>query len=128
MLPNTHPKQSPDLADRRRSVLQEAEKCCCQDRNREHGQPEDNFLQIGRLWEAYLGSSLKKHLTAQDVAAMMILVKVARAAYNPGNLDNWVDAVGYAACGGGMVEPQQELFRDLTFNEMACGQVPADTF
>lgn len=128
MLPNTHPKQSPDLADRRRSVLQEAEKCCCQDRNREHGQPEDNFLHVGKLWTVYREIIGHRPYNAQDVAAMMVLHKVARAGYNHGNRDNWVDMAGYAACGGGMVEPQQELFRDLTFNEMACGQVPADTF
>lgn len=40
----------------------------------------------------------------QDVALMMIAVKVIRAAKNPGHKDSWVDIAGYAAIGGSMVE------------------------
>jgi hypothetical protein len=43
---------------------------------------------------------LDVNITATDVAVMMTLLKIARIRSNPHNLDNWVDACGYMACGG----------------------------
>ena len=45
--------------------------------------------------------------TAHDVAAMMILLKVARLATSPDKWDNWVDIAGYAALGG-EVRPEKQ--------------------
>lgn len=65
-----------------------------------YGGPEKNFGRIARLWTAYL----KDHepsieLDETDVAAMMILLKVARILGDDGHMDSWVDIAGYAACG-----------------------------
>ena len=82
----------------RKEILAEAEKYVCNDRNLQYGEPEDNFLRIATLWNAYLG---KIHVTSYDVAVMMCLFKIARlqsSAFE--SVDSWVDLIGYAACGG----------------------------
>lgn len=82
----------------RTEILAEAEKCVCSDRNLQYGEPEDNFLRIATLWNAYLG---KMCVTSYDVAVLMCLFKIARlqgSAFE--SVDSWVDLIGYAACGG----------------------------
>jgi len=61
-----------------------------------YGTPEDNFTRIAQFWTAYTGVPLY----AEDVANMMILLKVARASSGVYCEDNYVDIAGYAACGG----------------------------
>ena len=39
-------------------------------------------------------------IDAEDVAAMMALLKIARISENQRHMDNWVDGCGYFACGG----------------------------
>jgi hypothetical protein len=80
----------------REDILNTALEYVTKDRQATHGKPESSFSQIAQLWTAYT-----HHLfTPEDVAAMMILLKIARIAQNPGHNDNWVDVAGYAACGG----------------------------
>lgn len=81
----------------RKEILRLAEQCVCNDRNRQYGEPEDNFSNIAKLWSAYLDIDIG----AEDVAIMMCLFKVARlkgSCYQ--SKDSWVDLIGYAACGG----------------------------
>nr|DAE79403.1 MAG TPA: zinc-ribbon family protein [Caudoviricetes sp.] len=82
----------------RKSILDAAEKCVCQDRQDTHGRPEDSFGAIADLWTAYLDAG--REITPVDVAQMMILLKVGRAKGNPAHADNWIDMAGYAACAG----------------------------
>lgn len=89
----------------RKNILQTAEKCVCGDREQDYGSPEDNFKTIASLWEVYLkkkcvdsGSGIS--INPDDVAVMMILVKIARISSGHAKSDNWVDIAGYAACGG----------------------------
>jgi hypothetical protein len=50
------------------------------------------------MWQAYLNAKRNADpLTPKDVAAMMVLVKVARFANDPDHRDNLVDMCGYAA-------------------------------
>lgn len=79
----------------RKETLTLAEKAVCGDREKSYGSPEDNFKMIANLWSTYTGYPF----TAQDVAAMMILLKIARVATGVNKDDNWVDIAGYAACG-----------------------------
>ncbi len=83
-------------------ILERAQQCVCHDRNEQYGEPENSFAVIAELWEAYVSaiSGQEVYLNAKDVAAMMILFKVARVATGAGKDDNWVDIAGYAACGG----------------------------
>lgn len=86
----------------REEILKCAADAVLQDRNSTYGSPEDSFKCIAQMWSAYLGRQglLTDLLDDVDVAAMMVLLKVARI--NPGapHADNWVDIAGYAACGG----------------------------
>lgn len=78
----------------REEVLDEAKRIVNGDRNKDYGEPEDAFDDIASLWSAYL----ERDLNGKDVAAMMILLKVARVKHGDKD-DNWVDIAGYAACG-----------------------------
>lgn len=80
----------------RTEILKKAQDCVTGVRQIEYGEPEDNFAVIARLWSAYL----ENIVTEADVAAMMVLFKVARLATGAGSEDSWVDIAGYAACGG----------------------------
>lgn len=82
----------------RKRVLSEAERCVCGQREQDYGTPDDSFQKIGTFWTAYLNYAVK--IDAEDVAAMMALLKIARISENPGHMDSWCDLAGYAACGG----------------------------
>lgn len=87
----------------REEVLVEAKKCVCGDREEDYGKPENNFATIAALWTNYLNTTFNDInfiIGPEDVAAMMILLKVSRIASGNGKNDNWVDIAGYAACGG----------------------------
>ena len=49
------------------------------------------------MWNAYVGNINNRELNAKDVAALMMLVKVARFANDPDHKDNLIDICGYAA-------------------------------
>lgn len=78
----------------RKSILAEAEKCVCTDREQQYG----GFALIARLWREYLDTN--KPITAHDVAIMMALLKIARIRSRTFKEDSYVDACGYIACAG----------------------------
>lgn len=84
----------------RQALLEEAIGITTQDRNSAYGNPEDNFANIAAYWSRYLSDSAKLEieLSAQDVAHMMVLMKIARLSTNPTHYDSLVDVAGYAAC------------------------------
>lgn len=87
----------------RKSILEAADKCVCGDREQSYGSPERNFDVIAELWSAYLNAKFdtrELNIFGDDVAAMMILMKVGRTASGRFKDDNWIDIAGYAACGG----------------------------
>jgi len=69
------------------------------DRRRDYGSAKENHEVIATLWNAYL--AIRKEpwslISASDVAAMMILLKLARHSNSP-KRDNYVDIAGYARC------------------------------
>lgn len=85
----------------REKVLEEAKHCICGDRDKQYGSPEKSFDLIAQYWSVYLGQELKP----TDVAALMILFKVARQ-QNGSKPDNWVDIAGYSACGAEIDEKE----------------------
>ena len=98
-------REPASVAVGRGDILDKARSCVCQDRNMEYGEPEDGFRLIAALWEPVIRESCVSpgadvSVGPETVALLMALLKVARAATNPGHLDNWVDLAGYAACGG----------------------------
>ena len=89
----------------RKEILAAAEKCVCGDREQEYGIPENSFRLIAEFWHTYLSAKcvaagVHVQLEPEDVAAMMALLKIARASANPEHIDSWIDGAGYMACGG----------------------------
>lgn len=72
------------------------------DRDRQHGAKKDNFDRIAAVWNAWLSIRRDKAapLSAHDVGVMMSLMKFARTQSGALNLDDYIDACGYAACAG----------------------------
>lgn len=89
----------------RSEILEAAHTCISGNRAFDYGTPENNFETIGLLWGTYLRAAYPKinlainGISAKDVALMMALLKVARAATGS-NPDSYVDLAGYAACAG----------------------------
>ena len=81
------------------TVLKEANAIIYGDREKTYGHPSKNLKTIATMWNAYLTAKTtdKGELDAKDVAALMMLVKVARFANDPTHRDNLVDICGYAA-------------------------------
>lgn len=79
----------------RAETLDKAKQCVCGQRENEYGSPEDNFLTIAKLWSAYKNVDF----SANDVAMMMALLKIARIRTGTATEDSFVDLAGYAACG-----------------------------
>ena len=103
--PDQPDQPAPSVAVGRGDILDKAQACVCQDRNREYGEPEDGFKLIAALWEPVIRANcvapgVDVAVCPETVAMLMALLKIARAAQNPEHLDNWVDLAGYAACGG----------------------------
>ncbi len=85
----------------RERLLREAIKITTSDRNREYGDPEDNFRNIAQFWNVHFEARMRGkfvHFTSSDVAIMMILMKCARLATNSTHRDSALDVAGYAAC------------------------------
>ncbi len=79
----------------RAETLDKAKQCVCGQRENEYGSPEDNFMTIAKLWSAYKDVDF----SANDVAMMMALLKIARIRTGTATEDSFVDLAGYAACG-----------------------------
>ena len=79
----------------RSETLHKAKACVCGQRENEYGSPEDNFTAIAGFWSVYKGVEF----TANDVAMMMALLKIARIRTGTATDDSYVDLAGYAACG-----------------------------
>lgn len=89
----------------RLEILKQAEQIVSVDRQEQYGDIEDNFRTIANFWSEYLLAAYGEAVTivAEDVAAMMALLKIARIAGSTRETpypDSWVDLAGYAACGG----------------------------
>lgn len=66
------------------------------DRAAQHGDKVENHQYIAALWTAYLGVTI----TADQVALMMVLLKIARTKTGALNRDDFVDMAGYAGVAG----------------------------
>lgn len=93
---------------KRSEILKIANEITNGNREEHYGKPEDNFQRIANLWSSYLG----KQVTPTDVAALMILMKVARTQNDPFHIDSWVDICGYAACAGEINSIESEIAKD----------------
>ena len=87
----------------REKLLKDATQLVIGDRNVDYGDPYDDFSMTAELWHAYLMRTFEKKkettITAEDVAAMMVLLKISRLSWTPDKRDHWLDIAGYVACG-----------------------------
>jgi len=84
-------------------ILKKAKDLISGDRNDTHGDAFQNHAEIAEFWNIFLDKKLRPmaSITAEDVALMMVLMKISRN--NQGkknNLDNFIDMCGYAAIAG----------------------------
>lgn len=64
------------------------------DRREAYGEPHKVFTAYAKLWSGLLSSKLRTDITPNDVALMMVALKLTREAHSPAD-DNVVDAHGY---------------------------------
>lgn len=91
---------------KRNEILESAAAIITKDRNKQYGEPEDNFAVIAEYWSTYLSQHSGGRvilLTPMDVAIMMALFKIGRIT-TAGEFvaDSFVDCCGYAAIAGEM--------------------------
>lgn len=84
------------------NILEAANKIIYGDRENTYGDPGKNLRNIANLWEMYLhGTGALKDdcagISAEDVALMMVLLKIARLMNSPSHKDSLIDICGYAA-------------------------------
>lgn len=94
-------------------LLETASNLVSGDRNRQYGDPNSDFRRTASFWTTYMGGVVERRLAGgesfeqilatlfqpQDVAAMMVCLKMSRISWTPGKDDSWTDAAGYIACG-----------------------------
>lgn len=91
-------------------ALLEAYKIVNNDRQLQHGTPEDSFAAIAAFWSAYTGHQYTQH----DVAVMMSLLKIARIKTGSGSRDSYIDLCGYGALAADMKQQEQyELQQEM---------------
>lgn len=82
-------------------ILEAAHGTIYGDREQTYGDPGKNLRNIAAYWTTYLRSKdllgPEDQLTYDDVALMMVLLKVARLGNTPLHHDSMVDACGYMA-------------------------------
>ena len=83
----------------RKYFLDEAEKLINGPRAKEYGPAKFNHERIAKIWSVILA----REVTAQEVVACMVGVKLARLAETIEHDDSWVDIIGYAALGGEII-------------------------
>jgi len=92
------------MSNTRSTILTEAAKNVCGDREDDYGKPEDCFNDIAAHWTVHLRTRgiLTEGASIQgfDVGIMMTYLKGVRAANKPSKQDNYVDGAGYFACAG----------------------------
>ncbi len=96
-------------------ILDKAKKLVSGDRHQKHGDKVANHENIARLWTSYLQNKTKLNIVVlpEDVANLMILLKVARTQAGEHNLDDYVDTCGYASIAGEIAEKRTELSSTL---------------
>lgn len=97
-------------------LLMQAAQIVDGNRNVTHGEKERSFCVIADLWSIYLeargvickdgGESLD--VSAEDVAWMMVLMKIARRLCGTIVADHAIDAAGYAGIAGELGLPKAE--------------------
>lgn len=88
----------------RLEILAEASALTGESRNKEYGEPRDNLEDCALLWRSYLLAKYSDtslvHFSAEDVAWLNVLQKIARTFRGVPKPDTYIDAAAYAAIAG----------------------------
>jgi hypothetical protein len=84
-------------------VLQDAAETV-RSRGGTHGDWRENMQNTADLWSAYL----QQPIAAEQVAVMMVLVKVSRMACGAPNIDDYQDLIGYGALAAALVYGEED--------------------
>jgi hypothetical protein len=79
-------------------ILAEASVLLTDTREETYGSFWENHRRIGVMWGEFL--QLEEHITPEQVAVMMALVKISRIANDSTHTDNYVDAIAYLSGAG----------------------------
>ena len=92
-------------------ILEKTKKLVSGDRGAKHGEKVSTHEYIAWLWSSYLHNKFKLNLNLlpEDVACLMTLLKLARTQAGKFNLDDYIDACGYAAIAGEIANKRQSL-------------------
>ena len=104
---NIDPKdEKTTTTTKRAEILNKVEQIICRDRQDVHGAPENTFAVIASYWSAYLSQECGREIDLCDIdaAVMMTLFKIARLRVNPNHDDNILDAIGYLAIAGELID------------------------
>jgi hypothetical protein len=103
----------------RKELLETAIKLTCGDRQEQYGDPLDNLLNTATLFQAYLEAKMGSRslgygpnqyaLSAEDVAWLNVLQKIARTMTGVPKPDTYIDAAAYAAIAGECHEEEKYL-------------------
>ncbi|MGB1189894.1 MAG: DUF6378 domain-containing protein [Pseudomonadales bacterium] len=88
----------------RETMLEEVAALTTGERNSDYGEPFDNMDRTAKMMSAYLSGRQGSSLSAADVAAFGIILKLGRLAHKRHSLDSWRDIAGYAAIGFEVVQ------------------------
>lgn len=89
------------------TVLRSAADIIEGDRAEQHGDKAVSFGRIALMWQAHLDVRREDGpLTGEDVALMMVLMKLVRSQSGEWNEDDFVDLCGYGACAAELSSPQ----------------------
>ena len=93
-------------------ILDKVKKIVSGDRAKQNGDMVEN---ISRLWTGYLQNKTKLNINIlpEDVANLMVLLKIARSQGGAFNIDDFVDMTGYSAIAGQITSKRHELSTTL---------------
>lgn len=94
----------------KRNLLVDAAAAISGPRQEDYGDKRQNFAQIAMIWQGLLATKLAPDaaITPEDVALLMMGVKMARLAKSPDHYDSAMDIAGYAGCYGTLQQERIE--------------------
>jgi Domain of unknown function (DUF6378) len=96
----------------RAQTLDEAARLVNNDRNKDYGEPINDFSKVvGALNSFGYSGPGGRDLEPHDLAFIQTVVKLSRLVQTPTKVDSWVDIAGYAACGR---EVAEQFAKDTT--------------
>lgn len=96
-----------------RQVLATALNLIGGDRATDYGGMWENHENIAQLWNGYL-HNMDGFLSAEDVANMMELLKIARRKLGTLKKDNYIDGAGYAAVAFECAKEESDRINSVT--------------